>query len=398
MNRTLIAILMSFFVLLVISNANAGVNEISRTGPSSNRVDIVFLGDGYAQADIDSGVYRAHVDAMIDHMFYDNEEPFQRYRNYFNIFSVNTVSNESGADIPADGIYRDTALDASYSWAGGPDRLLYVSDSKANQARNDALLGTGITADMQFVTVNETRYGGGGGSYAVYAGGNSSAPEIALHEVGHSFSGLADEYFYDGLTYTGPEPSQPNVTISSTGDKWSQWIGYDQPGIGTIGAYEGGMYADYGIYRPSLNSKMRALGNPFDAVSREQIILDIYDLVNPLDDWRDNTTGLTMDLTNPESLWVTAIDPSVIDLQWYVDDVLVAGANGNTFDLTDYGYGLGSYSIAARAFDPTDWVRRSNYQLEQDVDWSVSIVPVPGAALLGVLGLSVAGYRLRRHA
>ena len=153
---------------------------------------------------------------------------------------------------------------------------------------------SGLTApqfsiEMKLVTVNETIYGGGGGAYSVLAGGSSSAWKIAMHELGHSFSGLADEYVYAGynLSYNGSEPSEANLTTSSTGDKWSHWVDYtdpDHPEMGPIGAYEGAKgYFQNGLFRPSLNSKMRSLDRPFDAVSREKIILDIYEHVDPLD-------------------------------------------------------------------------------------------------------------------
>ncbi len=189
--------------------------SVVNNGPSSNRVDIVFLGDGYTAADLSAGTYLNHVNGYVDYMFANslNTDPFYRYRNYFNVHAAEVVSNESGADIPKDGVFRDTALDASYYYDGYTERLLYINSTKANTARNAALAGTGINSEMQFVTVNSKKYGGGGGSYAVFAGGNASAKEIALHEMGHSFSNLADEYDYaDGATYTGSEPGQVNVT------------------------------------------------------------------------------------------------------------------------------------------------------------------------------------------
>ena len=79
------------------------------------------------------------------------------------------------------------------------------------------------------------------GNYTVFAGGNPSATEIALHEVAHSFANLADEYTaageggQGGSLYAGPEPAQANITASPGGQKWAQWLGYDQPGIGVIG-------------------------------------------------------------------------------------------------------------------------------------------------------------------
>jgi hypothetical protein len=369
-------------------SAEAGYVTMVDNGPSTNRVDIVFLGDGYTASQIDT-VYVSHVQSLLNYFFNQTQDPFPRYRNFFNVHRVNVISNESGADVPPLGIARDTALDASYYWDGTTDRLLYVNSSKANAALSSGLAGAGFTAEMRPVTVNDTRYGGGGGWYAVYAGGNSGATEIALHELGHSFAGLADEYDYGGsTTYTGPEPSQANITTSSSGDKWARWLGYVDPDhstIGAIGAYEGANYSRYGIYRPSANSKMRSLNRPFDAVSREDIILDIYRYVNPLDAWSDNAQTLV----NPESLWVDVVDPNVIKTEWIVNGVVVPGVTGPTFNPMA-ALGPGAYTITAHAFDDTAWVRLSTSELEQRVSWSVAIqaaVPEPASLGLAVIGL-----------
>ncbi len=269
--------------------ARAIYSTFLNNGASSNRVDIVFLGDGYTSSELNA--YQSHISSMMSHLFNQGEEPFPRYRNYFNAHRIDVISQQSGADDPSANFFVNTALDARYLYDGITQRLLYVSNAKATTALSSGL-GGALTADMRLVAVNATQYGGGGGTYAVYAGGNSSATEIALHELGHSFAGLADEYGGNTGTYTGNEPIEVNLTKNSTGAKWSRWIGYNQPGIGTIGAYEGGGYYDHGLYRPSFNSKMRALNQPFDAVSREEIILDIYRTVDPLDAWLNNSQFL----------------------------------------------------------------------------------------------------------
>jgi hypothetical protein len=242
------------------------LSPVRVTGDPDNRVNIIFAGDGYRATEIES-VYKTHVDNATNYFFGNAlAEPFGRYDGFFNVYRANVVSTQSGTDIPPENIFRNTALDASYYWDGATERLLYVDDAKTDSAVAGALAGTSVMPDMVFVSVNATKYGGGGGTYAVFAGGNSDARELALHEVGHSFAGLADEYFDPGTFYNGPELPQPNVTIDPTGAKWAQWIGYYQLGIGEIGAYEGGHYHEFGVYRPSLNSKMQTLGNPFDAV------------------------------------------------------------------------------------------------------------------------------------
>jgi hypothetical protein len=341
-------------------------------GPSGNRVDVVFAGDGYRSSEI-ATTYSDHVRGLTDYMFSGDllSEPFGRYKNFFNVHRVNVVSAESGADDPSTNTFRNTPLDASYLWDGVTQRLLYVSASKTDAAIASALSGTGINAEMAFVTVNDAQYGGGGGKYAVYSGGNMRSLEIALHEVGHSFAGLADEYDYGGpRTYTGGEPIQPNVTTDPTGAKWARWLGYEQPGIGTIGVYEGGLYSEFGIYRPSMNSKMKSLNQPFDAVSREQFILRIYDYVDPIDTHADNSARLV----NKDAVFVDVIDPAVIKVRWSVDGRTIQDGGVYAFDLSDQGYGLGTFAVAALAYDDTEWVRTGLDRLQQTVTWTI-VVP-----------------------
>lgn len=341
------------------------------SGLSSNRVDIVVLGDGYTASE--TATFDAHVQALTDYLFVSGgalSDPFTRYASFFNVHVVHTASAESGTDDPAAGITRDTAFDTTYRYDGVTDRLLYGSNFKANAALNAALAGTEITADMKFMAVNSAKYGGGGGQYATFAGGNAQALEVALHEVGHSFAALADEYAYPGGAYAGAEPSRANVTADPTGAKWSHWLGYDQPGIGLIGAYEGGYYHDTGIYRPSESSKMRSLGQPFDAVAVEQFILRFHDFVDPLDSWTP-ATGL---VTGLDFLTVTPVDADVIDIEWQVRGIEATFGDVTAFDLRALGLAPGSLiDVSARAFDNTDLVRIERDRLEMTLTWQAEI-------------------------
>ena len=388
----LVAPLLGAFLLA--SAARAGHTTVINNGPNANRVNMVFLGDGYTAGEIHSA-FPAHIVAMTNHMFNPpannvTRDPYPRYKNFFNVHRVNVISNESGADVAPEGIFRDTAFDAAYYFDGSTERQLYISDTKANAALNLGLSDAGFTADIRMMTVNSSRHGGASGTYAVYAGGNSSSTETALHEMGHLFNGLADEYGGFTLPYGSSEPREINVTKDPSGAKWAHWKGYMQAGIGVIGAYEGAKYYDHGLYRPSQNSKMRSLGQPFDAIAREKIILDIYAIVDPLDNHLSNVVPLV----DPAELWVQAIDPRVIEVEWFVNGSKVPAARGEHFRLLDHGFGEGVFSVNARAFDPTGfdpdngWVRRNQDQLEQNVSWTVTqTVPEPATILLATLGI-----------
>ncbi len=381
------------------------LTTVVNNGAPSNRADIVFIGDGYQSHELGT-TYRSHIESTLDHMFVNSlSSPFNRYRNFFNVHAVNIASNQSGADDPINNIYVNTALDASYRWDGVTDRLLYFSTSKANSAVNAALSGSGIDVDMRVGLVNHAKYGGGGGQWAVYSGGNATAREIALHEIGHSFSGLADEYFYDpDATYTGGELSQWNVTNNPNSGKWDRWVGYNDPttNIGPIGYYEGGRYYAKGIWRPSDNSKMRALDRPFDAISREKIIYDIYSHVRPLDSWLDNSSLLL----DPEYLWVSSVDSDVIKVKWYLNGEFL-NRFGEDLSLASLGLTTGTYEISALAYDEIldysfsggsmDWWRLDSSRLQQSVSWNVSwtAIPEPGSAFTIVLLAGMMFYRVR---
>jgi hypothetical protein len=366
----------------------AALTTLINNGPASNRVDMVFVGDGYTQAQLDAGLYVQHVLTYANSMLNPASvlsDPFGRYAKFFNVHAIDVASQQSGADQPFTGFFVNTALDATFSNVSD-SRSLTISTTKANTLRNQALTGTGITADMQLAVVNESRYGGSGGTWATYAGRNSNSREIALHELAHSFSRLADEYFYTTDHYTGAEPTEPNVTKSSSGAKWAHWAGYEDPRGAEldIGVFEGGKLNATGLYRPSDTSKMRELNKPFNAVGREALILDIYNRVDPLDAWRDNSATVAGD-----ALWVDLIDADVQAVEWYVDGALVPGASGETFDAAGYGFGPGEYSVRARAYDRVldhvgdggmlDLVRKILPRLEQSITWTLALAPiVPG--------------------
>jgi Ca2+-binding RTX toxin-like protein len=335
---------------------------VRETGSSDNRIDIVIIGDGYTASEIPT-VYAQHVDSLTSYMFNDSllSQPFGRYESFFNIYAVELVSNESGTDNSTTGELRDTALNSYYD-----GRTLIAESRPADEAVADALAGTGISADMRFLPINTGLYGGSGTTYPTYSAAHPSANELALHEVAHSFAALADQYSSAGH-YSGLEPGNPDVTADPSGAKWAQWLGYEQPDIGTIGVYEGAKYHETGMYRPSFNSKMRSLGEPFDAVGREQFVLGFYEFVDPLDLWRDNATTLT----DVDELWVDTIDPAVIAVDWTINGTTYVNA-GERISLAALGYSDGAFTVTARAYDPTDWVRvEDRSSLEQSVQWQV---------------------------
>jgi hypothetical protein len=245
----------------------ADVVAIQETGAPDQRFDLVFVGDGYTSAEL--GLFHDHVVGKWEELA--AVEPFKSYRQYFNVWQVNVVSNESGVDNdPTLGTDRDTALDMGF-WCQGRDpqteRLLCVNQTKA--------VGFGALApqaDQVIALGNTAKYGGAGGGVATAAGANDQAGQIAVHELGHSIGGLADEYDYPYDRYSGDEPAEVNVTADPTGAKWAAYLGQASPDGGVVGAFEGARYHRLGLYRPTDNSIMRTLGREFNLVGRDAMI------------------------------------------------------------------------------------------------------------------------------
>jgi hypothetical protein len=167
------------------------VTTIRANGDSANRVDIVILGDGYTASEM--AKYASDVEVFVQGMFL--QDPLREYQRYFNVHRIDVTSSESGADHPEQipAVFRDTALDATYNCAA-IFRLICVSIPKVN-----AVLSASIAPDMRdviVVVVNDTEYGGSGGVIAV-ASIHPAVVELVLHELGHSFGLLADEYSTD---------------------------------------------------------------------------------------------------------------------------------------------------------------------------------------------------------
>ncbi|WP_083936877.1 M64 family metallopeptidase [Longispora albida] len=244
--------------------ATANVSALQDTGSVDSRFDLVFVGDGYTASEL--GTYRQHAQAKWNEIA--ATAPWSKYRSYVNVWLVEVISAQSGVDNdPTQGAARSTALDM-YFWCGGTEHLLCLNEAKAQQYAAQAPAVDAIVA-----IGNSGKYGGAGyPSLSTASGANASSGQIAIHELGHSVGGLADEYFKTGTTYGGAEPAEPNVTRSPSGSKWGAYLGRPTPDGGVIGAFQGGYYHEHGIYRPSQDSLMRSLGKPFNSIG-----LDVMD-------------------------------------------------------------------------------------------------------------------------
>jgi len=257
---------------------NAAVTKIYGPGTPQKCVDLAFVAEGYTADEM--GKFRDDVKKMADVLF--SEAPFSDYRDKINIWAVEAVSAASGTDIPGDRIYLNTVLNSSF-YTFGTDRYLTTQDIKS--VHDYAAVAP---HDNIIVLINSNKYGGGG-VYNYYSGttaGHPLSPKVFIHEFGHGFAGLADEYYssdvaYDEFYPLNVEPWEPNITTMVNFDsKWKEIVAKETPMPtpaeekykNTLGLFEGGGYSAKGIFRPEMDCRMKSNGpKGYCTVCREAI-------------------------------------------------------------------------------------------------------------------------------
>lgn len=259
------------------------VEELHTGGDPKTTIDITILAEGYTAEETELFMEHARkaTTALLTH------SPFTIFAERFNIRAVATPSRESGISIPRLGQWVDTPFDSHFSTFYS-DRYL---TSPHPSRMHDALAG--IPYEHIIVLANTPEYGGGGiyNAYTLTSGGHPTLPPVVVHEFGHSFAGLADEYFYQGDvmddTYpTDVEPWNPNITtLTDFGSKWSDLLGHDTP-VPTpaedadkyeLGVFEGAGYSFKGVYRPADRCRMRDNDYPKFCMACARAIIDVID-------------------------------------------------------------------------------------------------------------------------
>ena len=285
---------------------DVSVRKVLKSGKSEVKVDVAILGDGYTKEEMIK--FKQDTDHFVQVFF--NEEPYKSRKKDFNIWALEVPSLDSGIDEPRQNKWRNTAFGCSYNSFDSPRYVLSVE----NRAIRD--IASAAPYDQIYLLVNSNRYGGGG-IYNLYStcyshdnGENSSwwPDYVFVHEFGHAFGGLGDEYYTSSVAYNefypqGVDPWEPNVGIIKDGHiKWESYMKagtpiptpwnkakYDslsaarytidssspqyreirkqideemknlltsQKYWGEIGAFEGSGYASEGLYRPYLDCRM----------------------------------------------------------------------------------------------------------------------------------------------
>ena len=303
--------------------------EIQKSGDPADKVDFLILGDGYTAAE--RGKFEKDARRLLEIMFATS--PYKERRRDFNVWALCPAAEESGISRPSTGVHRASPLGASYD-AFGSERYVLTFENRA--LRNVAQF-----APYEFIEIitNSRTYGGGGifGLYSTVAADSEQAPYVFVHEFGHHFAGLADEYYTSPVAYTPTavktEPWEPNVTalLDPPSLKWKDLVAPATPiptpwqkeeyekhsreygerrakiraenrpeaemealfrenrnfeikffaaekYAGKVGAFEGAMYEAKGYYRPEIDCIMFTRSPSFCAVCRRAIerVIDLY--------------------------------------------------------------------------------------------------------------------------
>ena len=290
-------------------------------------VHLVFLGDGYRQQELAS--FREDVAEAIT--LFTADPGFTPHQGRWNIHLLLTPSRQSGADSTFGDDNIDTAFDAGYN-CQNIQRLICVDDNKAFAAA----LATFPRTQHVAVAVNSTGYGGSGGALTVFSAPN---PEIVIHELGHSFAGLADEYVdasVAGQYLPGyREGSYANVSNQNDPNRvpWSHWIADkgDYPTDGDdprVGLFEGAFYTARGFYRPLWQSMMNENGVPMGVVNAEQWALSMYESAGALLSATPAAASLVVATGESAEFTIQPLfDDGTQSWDWYVDDERIAAAH-----------------------------------------------------------------------
>ena len=200
---------------------------LQKMGDSATKVDLLVLGDGYTAKERKK--FEADARRYMETLF--AASPFKEHRKDFNVWGLCPQAEESGVARPSSGIYRRSPLGASYDTFDS-ERYVLTMD-------NRTLRDVASFAPYEFIEilVNSSTYGGGGifNQYATVAIDNGWAAYVGVHEFGHHFAGLADEYYTSDVSYLSQEkrtePWEPNVTalLDPANLKWKDLVDAGTP-------------------------------------------------------------------------------------------------------------------------------------------------------------------------
>jgi hypothetical protein len=261
----------SITVLKKPLSSGVKVFELVKGGDPHQKVDIAFIAEGYTAKE--EPKLKADLERFVQVLF--KLEPYKSQKNQFNIYGVFKPSDDSGCDEPSHGSFKNTAVNATFDSLGS-ERYVLTEDNKSLRD-----IAAHVPYDTLFIMVNHKRYGGGGiyNFYCTFTVDNQWYEYLILHEFGHSFAGLGDEYYTSAVAYNefypkGVEPREANITalLDPKNLKWKKmaWPGIEIPTLWEKAEFDQNDNA-YQKVRQDINekiAKMKRSGAPAAEVAR----------------------------------------------------------------------------------------------------------------------------------
>jgi len=324
-------------------------SPLLQNGTNDKRINIAVLGDGFTATE--QAAFVSSAQATINYLF--TKSPYTEYKNYFNAYAINVISAESGVKHPG------TATDVtepvfpvanpnnyfSSGFDNGVHRCYYGNTTKVTQT----LAANLPDFDVAYILGNTTQYGGCGGTYA-FASLNTSANEIVVHELGHSFGKLADEYWFSG---SGEAPNKTQTSNPAT-IKWKNWVG-----INSIGVYSHAESPTW--YRPHQSCEMRYLNQQFCSVCKEGIIEKIHGLVSPVDSYIPaNSSSVNANANVTFTVNEILPIPNTLVNKWTLNGTVLT-STANTLTITPAQLNNGNNTLLFSVTDNTALVKTDNH-------------------------------------
>ncbi len=332
---------------------------IKVSGSIENRINIVVLGDGYTLEEQDKFI--SDTEAFTKSYF--DQRPFDNYEHYFNVYAIEVPSNESGANHPGTSLNEplisehpikivDNYFGSSFD-GFGVHRLLYPFKTDAIYT---VLISNFPAYDMVVILVNSSFYGGSGGDFAT---GSTElfGSEVIIHEIGHSFWMLSDEY------YPGDSQAKESINMTMESDptkvKWKNWVNDKE-----IGVYKhNGADNASNWHKPSsFTCKMEWIEFGFCHVCTEGIIEKIHEEVNPVIEINPQTGG-NMSITEETKFGVSLIQSSpALELSWTLNGNHIIDSVNDTISLTPNDLISGENKLQVSIHDSNELIRVDQHQ------------------------------------
>ena len=414
LKRTMFAAL-SAFLFAALASAQIAPHTlvpIHITGDPDTRINYVIIADGFT-----AGEQQAFRDAATT--FKDlllGSSPYVRYADYFNVYRLETISNESGVSTPGNVV--DTAVRSEHG-CFSIDRLICANDQRASALL--AAAAPDINFHIRLIVANTQVYGGGGGFYATTSL-HAAAGQVFQHEIGHSYVSLDDEYEDANICAQQPglygPPNELNTTAqpSREASPWRVWIDAATPvptagGTDAVpGMYEGGHYCSTGVWRPTNNSLMRTLNRQMEQINTEEFVRQFNTTSPGIDAVSPGATTLAVTNNSRTRFQIVpkTITGQAFGVTWRVNGQVVLApaspppglsspsatdgigfAAENTRYVFDAGqWGVGQHTITATIRDASALVRNDPAgRTTTEQSWTVTVEnrPTPDARLVSAV-------------